>query len=260
MTDIVVMPDAQVLKDSPIDHIIALGNYVADKKPTHIICGGDFGDFPSLSSYNTAQEAEGLRYIDDCAATIKAMEAFLAPIKAEQLRLKVNKKKRYTPEMIFITGNHDCKVRVDRFVSSYPIMEGAIKTIDEDFEKMGWKIIPYLEVYEVEKIWISHWIANPHSLKGNPLSGQMTTMLKNAGHSFIMFHQQRYSMDRVYLGNGHVHLGIVAGAFYMHEMTYQNPQARHCWTGALHLTDVKDGNADIEEWSISKLLKHWRNT
>ena len=257
MTSIVVMPDAQVEKDSPIDHLVALGNYIADKKPTHIVCGGDFGDFPSLSNFNTALEAEGLRYIDDCDAAIKAMKAFLAPIQAEQLRLKVNKKKQYQPKMIFITGNHDCQVRVNRYIGNNPVMEGAIRSIDQDFAEMGWEIIPYLEVYEIEKIWISHWIANPHSLKGSPLSGQMTTMLKNAGHSFMMFHQQRYSMDRSYLGNGHVHLGIVAGAFYMHEMSYQNPQARHCWKGALHLTDVKDGNADIEELSISKLLKNW---
>lgn len=257
MVDIVLIPDAQVEVDSPTDHLAAAGRYIAAKKPTHIICLGDFGDFPSLSKFNNAQEAEGLRYVDDCAAAIAAMDVFLAPIRAEQARLKRNKDKQYNPEMIFITGNHDCKVRVDRFVGDNPIFEGAIKTIDEDFAEMGWKIVPYLEVYEVEKIWISHWIANPYSLMGSPLGGQIATMLKNAGHSFIMAHQQRYCMDRAYLSNGEARLGIVIGAFYMHKMNYQSPQAQHCWKGMLHLENVKDGNADIIEWSIPKLLKEW---
>jgi len=257
MVDAVVIPDAQVEVGSPTEHLAAAGRYIAEKKPTHIICLGDFGDFPSLSKYNSLKEVEGLRYIDDCEAAVSAMDVLLEPIRAEQAKLKENHRQRYSPEMIFITGNHDCKVRVDRFVNSNPQFEGAIRTIDQDFEDRGWKIIPYLEIYNLEGISVSHWIANPHSLMGSPLGGQTTTMLKNAGHSFIMGHQQRLGIDRAYLSNGEVHLGIVAGAFYMHEMTYQSPQAQNCWKGMLHLENVKNGNADVIELSIDKLLKGW---
>lgn len=104
---IAVIPDTQVKKGVPIDHLLWAGKYIAEKKPDVIVHIGDHWDFPSLSSYDKGRKSfEGRRYLDDVEAGNKAMDLFLDPIKQEIGRQRRNKKKVWNPRMVFTTGNH----------------------------------------------------------------------------------------------------------------------------------------------------------
>ena len=107
MTKHLVIPDTQCKPNQTYDHLAWAGQYAADKKPDTIIHLGDHWDMPSLSSWDIGKKSfEGRRYTDDIEAGHAGMQAFLTPIRAEQRRLRQNRKKVWNPRMVFLIGNH----------------------------------------------------------------------------------------------------------------------------------------------------------
>lgn len=255
---LLVIPDTQVRAGVPIDHIKAAGNYIVRHKPDHIVVMGDWWDMPSLSRFNSSLEAEGLKLKADLEAGDDAMLEMLMPTIKYNGRRKRSKKRLYRPKLTYIVGNHDPQVRIPRLVEEHPILEGFLKENTTAFlEGLGFEVVPYLQIKNIEGIRFSHYIQNPHSLRGSPLAGQIDTMLKNAGHSFCMGHQQTYKMGKHYLSDGTQRLGIVCGAFYDHEERYMSPQGNKHWRGIVQLNDVKNGSADVCELSMEYLKRKY---
>lgn len=246
----IVIPDTQCKAGGKIDHIEASARYIVEQKPDIVVVLGDWWDFESLSVFNTRKQAENLRIVDDVEAGIIAMDAFMKIINTL--------KEEHVPRLVFCHGNHSMAVRLPRFIEEHPHLEGLIDDVTTPFlKKHGWEVYPFLEVVNIENIYISHYIQNPHSLKGAPLGGAVTTMLKNAGHSFIMGHQQTYKYTKQFLSNGEVRIGIVAGAFYQHDEGYMSIQGNRHWRGIFMLNEVKDGGGDMCEVSMNYLLKKY---
>lgn len=256
--DILVIPDTQVKFGVNTDHIKAAGNYALKNKPDYIVVMGDWWDTESLSVYNSNMAKEGLRLLNDVETGNQAMIDFLAPINEYNIKRKSQKKKGYKPKLVFIEGNHDVRVRINRLLEDYPALEGMLNDPTVPFlEEHGFEVIPFLHVHDIEGIKFSHYIANPHSLKGSPLSGAIDTMLKNAGHSFVMGHQQTLKMGKHYLSDGSSRIGIVAGSFYSHEEGYMSKQSNNHFRGMVHLHDVYEGDADLETISINRLMDEY---
>jgi len=244
-----------VCKGTPTDHIKAAGNYIVRHKPDHIVVMGDWWDMPSLSRFNSNLEAEGLKLKEDLEAGEDAMLELLMPYIRYNSKRKSQKKRLYRPKFTYIVGNHDPQVRIPRLIEEHPILEGFLGDNTTLFlEGLGFEVVDFLKIKNIEGIRFSHYIQNPHSLKGAPLSGQIDTQLKNAGHSFVCGHQQTYKMGKHYLSDGTQRLGIVAGAFYMHDEKYQGPQGNRHWRGIVELNGVKDGSADVNEIGLERLL------
>lgn len=259
MTKLLIIPDTQVRKGVPTDHIRAAGNYIARHQPDIIVVMGDWWDMPSLSLYNTTLQAEGARITEDLNAGYDAFDLLLEPIERLNKKLARDKKKQYNPRKVYITGNHDPQVRIPRFIEQYPMLKGYLSEGEADLflEGLGFEVVPFLEIKNIEGIRFSHYIQNPHSLRGSPLSGQIDTMLKNAGHSFVQGHQQTYKMGKHYLSDGTQRLGIVCGAFYDHDEDYMSPQGNKHWRGIIQLNEVKDGSADVCELSLNYLKREY---
>jgi len=247
---IMVIPDAQVKKGVPLNHLRALGNYIAAKKPDVIVNIGDFADMPSLSQYDKAgsKTSEGGRYKDDIAWAKKAMETLMKPIREVA---------GYHPRLIFTLGNHEH--RITRAIQDNPRhYEGVIGLEDLGYEEAGWEVYPFLEMVEVNGVHFSHYYVNPNSLTKNVIGGTMDTKLKNLGFSFVMGHQQTFQHGLLYRTNGTCVQGIVAGAFYQHNEGYMGVQGNKShWRGAVCLNDVVDGNYDIMPLSLKYLLERW---
>jgi hypothetical protein len=120
-----VIPDTQVKPGLPTDHLYWAGKYAAATKPDVIVHLGDHWDMPSLSSYDVGKKSfEGRRYTLDIEAGIEAMNQFMLPIRKEQERLRSNKKKTWTPRMVFLLGNHE--QRIERAIEADPKLEGLM--------------------------------------------------------------------------------------------------------------------------------------
>ena len=50
--NLLVIPDCHAAPEYDNDRFTALGNFIVDEQPNIIVCLGDFGDMPSLSSYD----------------------------------------------------------------------------------------------------------------------------------------------------------------------------------------------------------------
>lgn len=255
LLDIMVIADTQVKKDTCIEHIKAAGRAIVEEKPDVVVVGGDWWDTPSLSNFNSKRESEGLRLKDDIKAGVVAMQEFLKPLRQYQKKLKSNKKKQYKPRLVFITGNHDLEVRVNRLYEDMPQLEGTIMIPSPS--QFGFEVYPFLEVVNIQGINFSHYICNPHSLKSSPLSGNIDTMLKNAGFSFVMFHQQTFKYGKHVLSNNEKRIGVVAGSFYSHDEKYMGPQGNKHWRGIFFLRDAGNGNACLDEFDMDRIMRRY---
>lgn len=258
MTKILCVPDTQVKEGVPTQHILAAGKYMLKHKPDIVVFLGDHWDCPSLNKYATNLELEGQRIKRDIEAGNEAMDLFLQPLTHYNEAKRRNKKKQYSPRLVYLVGNHDPQVRIPRLLESFPILEGFIKEDTTKFlEDRGFEVWPFLEIAEIEGIRFSHYFVNPHSAKKSPLGGTIDTMLKNAGFSFVQGHAQAFKMGKHYLTDGTRRLGIVAGSFYQHNEKYMGVQGNIShWRGLILLNDAKDGCADVCEvnmdWLVNK--------
>ena len=234
-----VIPDTQVKPDVPLDHIVALGNYIVAKRPDVIIMIGDWFDLPSLSSYDRGtKKAEGRRLSEDIQAGIDAMEVLLAPLHALQKKQKKNKKKVYSPEMHFTLGNHE--ERLMRHVNFNPELAGYLSYDAFELERFGWTVHDFLKPVVVDGIAYAHYFANPMS--GRPYGGNIMNKLNKIKISFTQGHQQVLEVGNTETPVGDRMWGLVAGSFYMHDEGYKGYQGNSHWRGIVMKHDVKNGD------------------
>ena len=233
---IAVISDCQVKGGVDLTYLTAIGNYIASKKPNVIVNIGDFWDFPSLSSYDKGKLSfEGRRLKEDIEVGNRGMDLLLAPIKKEQERLKVNKKRQWHPRMIFITGNHEN--RCSRVAVNNPEFEGFI---GEHLLNLGdWEVSEFLKPVDVNGIWFSHYLQN--QLTGKPLGGSALNMLKTVGQSFVVGHRQVLDIAVRPVLSGDLQIGIICGACYLHKEEYMGYTGNNHFRGITLLHNVIDG-------------------
>ncbi len=257
---IVVIPDAQVKSGVNTDHLEAAGNYIIKHRPDVVVVLGDWWDMPSLSFYNSKMEVEGKRILADLDAGDVALRKFMQPLWDLQAKQRNDKKKVYTPRLVYTVGNHDPQVRIPRFLQDNPTMDGMISGdwCTGYLQRCGFEVYDYLEIVNIEGIRFSHYFINPHSARKNPQAGMIDTALKNIGFSFVQGHQQGMKMGKHYLSEGTTRIGVVAGSFYSHDEDYMGAQGNKAhWRGIIQLNDVKDGGADICELSLDYLVRKY---
>lgn len=242
--DIVVIPDPQVRDGVNIEHIGLAGDYIRKHKPTHVVVLGDWWDFPSLCRFKNPREQENLRVLSDMEAGIEALDLFVSRIK----------RGRNKPEMYFCIGNHDPQVRIERLYDMMPQLEGVIDV--PNLKDWGFRVYNFLEVLTLGGIRFSHFFQNVHAAKRGPLGGMIDTMIKNAGFSFVQGHQQGLKIGKHYLADGTERIGVMAGSFYSHNEKFMGEQGNNHWRGIVHLRDVKDGGADIQEIHLKNLANY----
>lgn len=228
-----VIPDTQCKPGISLDYLRWIGEYIAEKQPDVIIHLGDHADMPSLSSYDKGKKsAEGKRVKHDIEAAIEGMNVLLTPIK------KVQDETGYTPEMVFLLGNHE--ERQARHVDANPELEGFLSYDSLRYKEMGWKVYDFLEVATIDGVAYSHYFANP--MTGKPYTGTATNMLKTIGTSFTMGHRQVLDTATRFLHNGQQQWGLICGAAYEHEERYKGYQGNFHFRGIIVKHNVSNGS------------------
>jgi hypothetical protein len=245
---ILVIPDVQAKPGHDFSYLRKLGQYIVEKKPDTIICLGDFADMPSLSSYDVGKKSfEGRRYKSDIESSKIAMKALLEPLNKYK-----TKKSGYNPKMVMLYGNHEN--RINRAVNDDPKLDGVLSLDDLEYEKSGWKTVPFLEVHVENGIAFSHYFTT--GLAGRPAS-TASAQLNKKHMSCIAGHQQGLQIATAYRADGQQITSIIAGSFYEHDEDYMSPQGNKHWRGVLMLHEVNDGAFDLMPVSLNYLNKKY---
>ena len=250
---ILVIPDCQVKEGVPLEHLTWAGNAIVDYRPDVVVNIGDFADMPSLSTHDKAGSKyfEGLRYKADVEVTKDAMARLLAPLKAEQDRLKRNKEKLYKPRMVMLLGNHEH--RINRAINNSPVLEGLISTKDLGYEK-DWEVHSFLEPVFINGVGFSHYF--PTGAMGRPASSA-ATIISKLHMSCIAGHQQGKQVAYGKRADGTSVCAIIAGSFYLHDEGYMDKLSNRHWRGLVMLHEVKDGSFDESFLSMDYLRRKY---
>jgi hypothetical protein len=239
-----ILPDPQVHKGVPTNHIQAAANYAVEHKIERIVALGDWWDNPSLSSYDDMKSAEGKRVLVDVEAGNSAMQNFMDIVVRER-----KKSKTWLPSLDFLLGNHE--QRMQRVVGVNPKLEGLLGY--HLYNLGGWRVHDFLKVAVLDGVHYSHYFANP--MTGKPYSGNAQQILNKLGYSYTMGHRQVLEHSRKDLTNGKVIQGLIVGAFYQHDEGYKGYQGNNHFRGLCVKHDVRDGEYDLEIISIERLLR-----
>ena len=246
---ILVIPDTQVSPNVPTEHLLWAGHYAVEKRPDVIIFIGDHWDMPSLSSYDKGKKSfEGRRYVNDIEAGRAAMALFMAPLIQEQVRLRTNKQKLWTPRMIFCLGNHE--QRIDRAVDTDAMLEGLLSCDDFQLEQYGFEVYDFLEVVTVGGVAFSHYFASGPMLR--PITSARALLTKKHMSCF-MGHVQDRDIAYACRADGRSMTAIFGGIFYQHQEQYLGKQGNNSWRGIWMLNDVQDGSFDEMPVSLEYL-------
>lgn len=247
------IPDVQARPGDDFTFLRHIGQYIADKQPDVIVCGGDFADMPSLSSYDVGKrQYEGRRYRADCDAALTAMEALIGPIEGLQFSQKRNKKKVYSPRMVMTLGNHEN--RINRAVDNDPKIEGLISVKDLGYEGFGWEVYPFLDVVVIDGVAYSHYFTT--GVAGRPAT-TANAQLSKKHMSCVAGHQQGLQIATAHRADGKRLTSIIAGSCYEHDEDYMGPQGNKHWRGALMFHEVDDGQFDLMPVSLDFLNKRY---
>lgn len=248
-----IIPDTQTKPGQTFEHLTWAGQYALDKRPDVIVHIGDHWDMPSLSSYDVGKKSfEGRTYKEDIAAGNAAMDALMAPIVKYNKRMKRNKKKQYTPRLIFTLGNHE--QRIERAIETDRKLDGLISYDDFNLKKYGWECYPYLEPVVVDGVAYCHFFTS--GIMGRPVSSARL-LLSKKHMSCVMGHVQDRDIAFAKKADGSSMTGIFAGIFYQHDESYLNAQTNGSWSGIWMLHDVRDGAFDEMPVSLSYLRKRY---
>ena len=250
--NILVIPDIQVKKGVPMAHLHHIGQFIANKRPTHVVNIGDWADMPSLSFYDKGKMSfEGRRYNDDIEASKLAMDILLKPLADLQAKQKRSKVKVYKPKMILTLGNHED--RINRAVENDAILEGVISIEDLEYEK-DWEVIPFLEVTTIAGVDFSHYFTS--GVMGRPVSSSRALVTKKL-NSCVMGHIQTMESHTQYRPNGKRVTGLFVGTAYTHHEAYLKPQGNVHWRGIHMLYNVNDGDFDHHSIPLDYLERRY---
>lgn len=253
MTKHLVIPDTQCKPNQSYEHLSWAGQYAADKKPDVIVHLGDHWDMPSLSSYDVGKKSfEGRRYTKDIEAGKQGMEAFLAPIYAEQRRQRQNRKKIWQPRMIFLLGNHEH--RIERAIENDSKLDGLLSYDDLELDEYGWEVYDFLEPALIDGIAYCHYFTS--GVMGRPCASA-SLMLRKKHMSCIMGHVQDREIAYDRRADGSRITGLFGGIFYQHDEEYLNHQTNSSWRGVWMLHEVNNGQFDEMPVSLSYLEKKY---
>lgn len=248
---ILVLPDVQAKPGVDFSYLRRIGCYMVEKKPDIVICGGDFADMPSLSSYDRGKKSfEGRRYKRDIEAAQFAMQAFLGPLDDHNKTAR----RPYRPRMILCLGNHEA--RITRACEEDAKLDGVLSLKDLAYGEYGWEIYPFLEVVMVEGIAVSHYFTS--GVMGRPVTTAQALLTKKH-QSCLAFHQQGLQIATGYRADGTLLTSVIAGSAYEHSEDYLGPQGNNHWRGFLMLNAVKDGSFDLMPVSLEYVNRKYPN-
>lgn len=258
MTKILIIPDAHAKPGVSNERFKWLGNFIVDELPDHIVNIGDFFDGPSLSLYDVGKKSfHGRTYKQDVDSVIDAQEKLFRPINDFNVKQRLNKKKKYTPEMTLLVGNHEN--RINRAINMDSKLDGTISLDDLQYEEFGWTVEPFLKLVDIEGIFMVHYATA--GLLDKPVAGvNIARTALNKVHDNIAFgHSHLWDYASTSLPNGRKIVAVNVGCYFEHKEEYVSERAQNEWTRGITILHIESREVkDISFTSLETLKRRYR--
>ncbi len=250
---ILVIPDTQCKEGIPMEHLTWAGKAIVDYLPDVVVHLGDHADMPSLSTYEKkgSKYFEGKRYTADIAAARAGMALLLTPLREYQAKLKKGKRAPYNPRMVFITGNHENRIK--KAIDTNPVVEGLI-SIDDLHYKDDWEVHDFLSPVFINSVGFCHYWPTGVMCRA---SATPAATLRNLHMSCIAGHQQGKQVAYGKRADGAALCAIICGSYYQHDEDYIPALGNKHWRGLLICNEVIDGTFDELFLSINYLERRY---
>lgn len=226
-----------------------LGHYIAETKPDVVICLGDLGDMPSLSSYDKGRKSfEGRTYVNDLGAVHDFNDRLWSIVK---------RRKRKLPRRVILHRNHE--QRIERAVELQPELDGIISYKDLGYEDYYDDVVPYVGstpgIIDIDGIMYSHYLVS--GVAGRPIAGEhhAHSLLSKKFTSCTVGHNHTLDFAVRTKPNGKKIYGLVAGCYQDYIPGYAGTAGDLWWSGLVACRGVDDGRYDPEFISINSLKK-----
>lgn len=252
MTSHLIIPDSHAHPDFDNERFTWLGKLIVDLKPDVVVHLGDFGDMPSLCSYDKGTKGfEGRRYANDVEAVIDAQERLFDPIR---------KAKKRMPKFVLLEGNHEHRIQraIDQDAAK---LDGIISLDDLEFNNFGWDFVPYEGatpgIRIIDNIAYAHYFTS--GVLGRPIGGMHPAyqllakqfMSCTQGHTHITDYCVRTVAD------GRMIHGLIAGVYQDYFADFAGEANELWWRGVIHKTDVNNGMYDPRWISMDRIRKEY---
>jgi|SRR5690348_17634447 len=241
-----VIPDTQVKKGVPTDHMAWIGQAVKDYAPDVVVHGGDHYDFPSLSRYDApgSLAMEGARVEDDIQAGNDA------------LALLVKSMGRFKGRKVMLEGNHEH--RLIRAIENDPRLSGTLGYHLLNRERLGFEVVPYFcgspGQIVIDGVTYAHFFSAVNT--GRAIGGTANNKLNHIGEPFVQFHVQGLDIGSKQYATGKIKQGIVAGSCYLHDEGFKGMANTH-WRGVLVLNEVRNGEFCVMPLTLDYLCRKY---
>ena len=247
MTVHIVLPDPHAHPDHNNQRFSDMGEFIYQLRPDKVICLGDWGCMPSLSSYDKGTKGfEGKRYHLDVASVIDAQEKFFKPIK--QMRNR--------PQFFMLEGNHEYRIK-RAIEANASQLENIISLDDLQYKEFGWEVVEYNGstpgILHLDGIAYAHFFTS--GVMGRPIGGEhpayslLTKQYQSctAGH----IHTADYAI-RTNADGRNIH-GLIAGCAIDYFASWAG-EANRLWRPCVVVKrEVANGEYDLEFVSLARL-------
>lgn len=240
------IPDTQVKKGVPTDHLDWIGADIKARGPDVVIHAGDHWDFPSLSRYDApgSMAMEGARVEDDIAAGNDALERLTRAMG------------KFKGRKVMLEGNHEN--RLERAINADPRLAGTLGYHLLNRERLGWEVVPYFcgapGQVRIDGVVYAHYFAAVNT--GRPIGGTANNKLLQVGESFVQGHVQGLDPGSKQYATGRIKQGYVAGSCYLHDEHFKGMANSH-WRGVLVLNEVRDGEFCVMPLTLDYLCRKY---
>jgi hypothetical protein len=227
-----------------------LGRMVAELKPDVVVSVGDWYSLDSLCQHRTLADRHGDNTGDEIRAGEMALTAFEAALGAWKGR------------KVITLGNHDDRLK--RLSDDAPWLEG-LHNVGKAHAARGWEVHPFLEPARVDGIRYQHFMTKAGGKSAVSGEYHASHLLKRVGFAESVTvahsHHFRYATFRhaawAERGPRRVH-ALVAGCYFEHDEDYAGPDENAAWwRGICVLRGVRDGDYDLETWSMGRIRARW---
>lgn len=246
---ILIIPDPHAHPKHDNTRATNLSKLMMDIQFDVVINLGDMADMSSLCTYDKGTKGfEGRRYKDDINAALDF---------DTRLWEGHRKTKKKLPRRVFCVGNHE--QRINKAISSDPVLEGTIGLKDLDLERNYDDIVYYdggtPGQINIGGIEFGHYVVS--GLLGRPLSTEHMgySLLAKKHESVVVGHSHIIDYSARVKGNGKFIHGLSAGCFIDYKTDWAGKIEDQWWRGVCILSNVEDGNYDLSMVSIDKIDK-----